>query len=309
MKNISFKSKKADKNVNLDVFEDINDLVNYLKTAPTNRIFSGRTLHSQKASDGDSSFHDFNTYDEALSSLEYGFDKYFIEFENCLKKTKDYISKMKANKTGNFKNDVIGFVPIVPNAINGIPVNMINQNTKKKPIPTLRIFIERTVSCGVSVQDNTNFYSVVFALISLLEQKNIRCEIWECESSKDCDEIYINKTKIKDCLQPINTYKLQFPIISSDMLRRIGFRLLETCRSLKTGGWHFGYGSPLREMTYYDLTDDGFPNEGMQEILGISEEDIYIPSVQTLDCCGENLEYILKAILDKTGFKKYVQLI
>ena len=39
----------------------------------------------------------------------------------------------------SYKNDIIGFIPIVPNAIIGNPINMINQKRKEKNIPTATI--------------------------------------------------------------------------------------------------------------------------------------------------------------------------
>lgn len=288
-------------------YNDIEDLVQTLKTAKTNRVFQGRSLSSQKYGTG-GGFHDFTTYEEAMNALEYGYDKYFKDFMEKVEKTKNIVSKIEEPKTGNQKNDVVGYVPIIPNTLLNIPQNMINSNTTKKKIPKARIFIDFSEHCGVSTSKIIKYKTVIFALIDLMERKGIRCEVWIIENSKQSSEICSYCIKLKDFFQPINFFKLQFPIISSDMLRRINFRMVETHEDIQKS-WNNGYGEPLRNYVEYELDDDRDEfkiAEKTKEIVGLSEDDIYIPNTNLISD-SDDTKKIIKKLLTKTKLKDYIE--
>lgn len=162
--------------VSRQTFDEVNELVKYVRKTPPNKIFKGGRLSSEKKKEN--GFNDFDSFPDAVRALEYGTDMYFEKFKDKTKKVEDFISKREKNKISNYKNDITGFVPIVPNAIIGNPINMINTNIKPKPFPTARIILEKANSAGINSDDICSFYSIVFVLIQLLEKKGIRCEIW-----------------------------------------------------------------------------------------------------------------------------------
>ena len=298
-----------DRKVFKHIYNDIEDLVQTLKTAKTNRVFQGKSLSSQKHGT-ESSFHDFTTYEGAMNALEYGYDKYFKDFMEKVEKAKNIVSKIEEPKTGNQKNDVVGYVPIIPNTLLNIPQNMINSNITKKKIPKARIFIEFSECGGVSASKIIKYKAVIFALIDLMERKGIRCEVWIIENSKECSEICSYCIKLKDFFQPINFYKLQFPIISSDMLRRINFRMIETHEDVHEN-WHDGYGQPLRsyakgELDNGDKHDEFKIAEKIKEIVGLTEDDIYIPNTNLISD-SDDTKKIIKKLLTKTKLKDYIE--
>lgn len=278
-------------------YESIEDLVQYLKTAKTSDRFKGHKLSSQERGHRDD-FFEFTTFKEAFNNLEYGYDKHFEQFIKNVEKAKDIVSKIDMNRVGSTKKDVAGFIPIVPNALLGLPESMINSNRIKKAVPKARIFLELSEHCGVSADRIIKLKAVVFALIDLIERQGIRCEIWVVENSKESDEITSDAIKIKDYFQPLNVYKLQFPIISPDMLRRIHFRMLETNPHLHNY-WCEGYGTPLVRLRSISK---------MEAILGLNEEDVYIPNTSELDIERDtSVEDIIEKLLEKTKLKKYIK--
>lgn len=303
MKKDFFGMKNQDKSVSRQTFEEIDDLVKYVKTAPINDIFlKERKLDSDQAEG--SRFNDFDSFDDAVKGLEFGTDLYFNTFKKRIKKVEDFISKREKLKNANYKNDIVGFTPIVPNAIIGNPINMINQNIKPKPYPTAKIVIEKTNSAGINSDDMCSFYAIIFCLVQLLEKKNVRCELWVTTDFLHNDEIVCCKVKIKNYTQPLNMYKIQFPIIASDFLRRIMFRILETNPDITSNGWPDGYGVPL--MVDYNFNTI---NNDLKEVIGLEDTDIFVPSCQwfhhTEDVeIGEAVEKIIK----ETNFKKYIKL-
>lgn len=294
-----------------EVFEDLNDLATYVKTQPTNKIFKNECLASQKSKQG--SFNDFDSFEDALKAMEYGYNDYLKDFQKEMKKTKEFMSKSLLNKNGGTKKDVVGFMPIVPNVIIGNPVNMLNQNINPRKTPVCKMIIEKAMLCGVTAEDNIRYFSVLFTLIQEIENRGIRCELWLCAVSEKSDsrrnEISACKIKLKDALQPINIYKLQFPIISADMFRRIGFRLKEITPTMEAD-WTWGYGSTLinQNRSYYKANKEHRPNKGMQEILDISEDYIYIPNVEDAKCENADTEEILDFFLKKTALKHYLDI-
>lgn len=305
------KSRDSGYRVIREIFEDINDLAQYVKKAPTSDLFKGEEPCSshRESSRGDRGFHDFKNFDEAINALEFGTDIYFEDFKKNIRKVKDFLAKKEINKKVGYKNDVVGFMPIVPNVVIGSPINMINQEIKPKKTPTAKIVLEKGNSASIKASDMSYFYSIVFVLIQLLEQKGIRCEIWVTETSRASHEITCWKTKIKNFNQPINFFKIQFPIIASDFFRRILFRVTETAPL--RADWTWGYGHPL-------LCDDdefkinkakGEVGEDLCEVIGLEDGDVFIPSCQWFNIEeGSDIDTAIEKIIRCTALHKYIDL-
>ena len=311
MKTEDFKLKttKGRHKVMREVFLDIEELNSYLKKAKTNHIFERRKNDLASQSHGTGSFNDFYCFEDAMKALNFGYDTHLDSLNKEMKKAQKLVFKKVLNKNGNYKKDMVGFTPIVPNVIIGNPINMINQNIAQRRIPVCKIIIEKAMLGGVDSEDTIKYFSVFFVLLQLIENKGIRCELWISGTSECGEEIHTFKLKLKDAMQPINIYKLQFPIISADMFRRIGFRLKETTPTMEEN-WTWGYGSTLINMTrsHYRTTEDYKPNKGMQEILDIDENWVYVPNVEHAKMENKSTEQILKFFTTKTALKDYIKI-
>lgn len=286
-------------------FDSTTDLSNYIKKAKPNDIFNRDNLSSSSPKEDD--WRDFDSFEDAVNALEFGTDLYFENFKREVKKVNDFISKNEKNKLANYKNDIIGFMPIVPNAIIGNPINMINYNVKPKPYPTARIILEKVNSCGVSAETMNGFYSIVFVLIQLLEKRGIRCELWVSANFKEGSEIVSCKTKLKNFTQPLNMYKIQFPIIATDYLRRIMFRILETDKNIRDTDWRHGYGHPM--LSDISIFAGGTYNADFKKILDLNDDDIYIPSCQKFNYSkNDGIDNTISHLINKTNLKKYIKL-
>lgn len=118
-------------------------------------------------------------------------------------------------------------------------------------------------------------------------------------------EVVTCKVKLKNYTQPLNIYKIQFPVIASDFFRRITFRILETNPDISFDDWTWGYGKPL-------MTQDKFEtvNAGLKEIIDCDDTDIFVPSCQWFNYHEDekDLEEIIQEIIQKTNFKNYIKL-
>lgn len=292
----------------IDIFDGTQDVVEYIRKANINtRIFDTNDISSERR--GTDSFHDFYYFEEALEALEYGTDKYFNSFTKKLKKVDEYIKKYSIQNKIKYKNDVVGFTPIVPNFIKGYPINMISQEKREKLNPTATIIFEKAMSAMHNSDDMISFASIIFSIIQILENKGIRCQVYISSTFANEDEIYTYKIKIKSFTQPLNIYKLQFPVIATDMFRRIGFRLLECCNRLEHRSWESGYGHPLIGSDGYDLNSDGEPTEKLQKLLKIKQDDIFIPNYTHFHYnSSDKIDNTIKKIINGTNLKKYIKL-
>lgn len=294
-------------------FNSIEDNIKYLKnTRELNHIFKGKEeLASHRIEEADI-FFESHTYDEALHNFEFGYDKHLIEIRNSLVEAKKYLSEFQQRNRQNFLQLPLGFTPIVPNAILGLPNSMLSQNIVKKDIPTARIFIESSVSCKFSTNDIITYMVVVLALIDLMERKGIRCEIYSVElTCCDDKEIYIRKVKLKDFSQPLNLYKIQFPIVSPDMLRRIGFDMLEVEPLLTKRDWLWGYGYPLNKEDgiNFELNKDKTLNKDLQFFLDAKKNDIYFQGNNIMRISEDTpINEIVERIKKETGILNYLKI-
>lgn len=288
-------------------FNSVQDVIKYIRKTPINtKIFNKFDLASEKL--GNDRFNDFSCFSEACEALEYGTNRYLSSFMNEFKKAQKYIKKYFVKKSIGYKNDIVGFTPIVPNFIKGYPISMINQEKKDKPIPTATIIFEKAISHMHNSNDIVSFASIIFSIIQILENKGIRCQVYISAVYANEDEIYVHKIKLKNFTQPLNTYKLQFPVVSSDMFRRIGFRLLECCSYLTNESWNYGYGHTLINRDGYCL-NNGEPNGKLQRLLDMKQDDIFIPNYPYFNYnTSDDIDTTIKNIINGTNLKKYFRL-
>jgi len=292
---------RGEKKVSRQVFEGTSELAKYLKEAQTNKVWQYDNCCSNN--EKEEGFNDFDSLEDAIEALEYGTEIYYENFKKNVKKVQDFISKKEKNKTASYKNDRVGFLPIVPKVLQGNPINMINQDIKTKPYPTATIVLEKANSWCITPNDMNEFYSIIFVLIQILENRGIRCELWITDNTYHNGEIISLKVKLKNYMQPLNIYKIQFPIIASDFHRRIYFRIKETNPDIQTD-WTGNYGCPL--LTEFEF--ERYEKE-IKKVIGVRENDIYIPSCQKFRYkAGSNLNEAIQKIINETNLKNYIKL-
>ena len=90
-------------------------------------------------------------------------NKYKIKFDKYIQYNNGYKIKQR--------NDIHGFVPIVPNAIIGLPLSMINQSRESKKVKGIDILYNVSVSCGTRTDDIARKGAIMLSLIDALERK------------------------------------------------------------------------------------------------------------------------------------------
>lgn len=158
------------------------------------------------------------SYDKALELLEQG----------CQPIVDKLKSKIKANLEGQgkrltFHNDIVGYAPIVPLAVLGVPNSMINSRMKQIKAKVIDVYYDGTFSCGVDSSDIINTGAKVISVILELEQQGYRFNLYQVQSYSDSDDCDLMCVKLKDAGQPIDLKRISFPMTHTAFFRVIGF--------------------------------------------------------------------------------------
>lgn len=157
-------------------------------------------------------------YEEALQLLSEG-------YQPVVEKLK---AEIKANVQGNakrvsFRNDIVGYAPVVPLAIMGVPNAMMNSYMKTIKAKVVDVYYDGTFRCGVKSDDILKTGAKVLSVIIELEQQGYRFNLYQAQGyadGEDCDMLVV---KIKDAAQPLDLKRVSFPMTHTAFFRVIGF--------------------------------------------------------------------------------------
>lgn len=158
------------------------------------------------------------SYDEALEYLEKGYQPVVDKLKSAIKA--DLTGK---GKRISFHNDIVGYAPIVPLAIMGVPNAMINSHMTTIKTKVIDVYYDGTFRCGVSSDDILKTGAKLLSVIISLEQQGYRFNLHQAQGyadGKDCDMLVV---KIKDAAQPLDLKRVSFPMTHTAFFRVIGF--------------------------------------------------------------------------------------
>ena len=185
-----------------------------------------------------------NSYEEARKLLTHGWS----EKIELMKKSIKELSLGTADKI-SFKNDVVGYAPIVPNAILGLPQSMINNVRKPKKAKVVNIQISMDFNSGVNQDEIIKWGSNLVNKIINLENSGFRVKLEYIGSFQRDDSesgIHICRIPLKNEFQPLDLKRIMFPLCHSAMLRIIMFDWYERLPKAKRLS---GYGRALYSMS------------------------------------------------------------
>jgi hypothetical protein len=221
-----------------------------VKDCKTRSITDGRFNNMQDGRLGGHSkkWCGVDSYEQALNFLEEG-------YQPTVEKLKVGI---KANLQGqgkriSFHNDIVGYAPIVPLAILGVPQAMINSRMKPIKTKVVDIYYNMTASSGTESNEIIKAGVKLLSAVIALEQQGYRFNIYAIQNYYGCGTCYTLKVKVKDSAQPIDLKRISFPLTHTAFFRVVGFDWYSKCPEAK---YLSGYGHSL---------DYDFDNEKMQK--------------------------------------------
>lgn len=245
-------------NILLDVFNNINDYVEYIDSPKNNKPSRENASQTENKN-----FTGTSSYEEARDLLQFGDEKTLDEIKKIQRELK--IDKLLGNNINKKKSymDVVGYQPCVPLFLNGVPNCMISDEKTKTDFKILNLYLNFCVSARVRTNDLQKAGAIHAMMIDLLEKKGYRINLYIGEVSTCYGETIMNCVKVKTDREPLNLKKLAFAIANPSMLRRIGFKYTEVCES-NTDFTNNGYGTPVEdEKRIKDILSDRFKTEFM----------------------------------------------
>lgn len=199
------------------------------------------------------------------------------------------------NKTGisvsgkRFKsyNDVVGFQPIIPNAIMGLPNSMVNSSMKPIKTKVLDIYYNMTVSCGVDSKDLIKAGQKMLGVILEMEAQGYRFNLYVTQdyydSGSGCDMVCV---KVKSANQPFDLKRMSFPVSHTAFFRGIGF---DWYSKFPLGTYRSGYGHSIA----YDKSQEDITAE-FKRLFG--KGAMYFTATNLIKK-GDDAENYLKGVL------------
>ena len=229
------KSARKKYDVNVEIYNTVSDMVTLLKT----RNITNSSFGDQQTKQIDTSWVGVRSYDEACEFLHNGYQP-SVEKLNERMKAK-YVGE---GKRITFHNDVVGYAPIVPLAMQGVPQSMLNHKMKPIKAKVIDVFYDITVNCGTTSEQILNNGSNLLGAVVDLEQEGYKINIYAIQSysdEKNCDMLVI---KIKDSKQPMDLKRMSFPLTHTAFFRVIGF---DWYSRVPGGRYRYGYGHNLNQ--------------------------------------------------------------
>lgn len=222
------------------------------------------------------------SYDEALELLKNGYQPTVEKLKAEIKAT-----LQGTGKRISFKNDIVGYAPIVPLAIMGVPTAMINSTMKRIKAKVVDVYYDNATTCSTSSDDIIKYGAKVLAAIVELEQQGYRFNVHKIHSfCGDTADFMV--VKIKDALQPIDLKRMSFPMTHTAFDRVISFDWYSKCPKTT---YRIGYGHPLEHENSHSARDK--TQEITKELFG---ENAVFVGVQNLIEKGDKADEYLREV-------------
>lgn len=245
---IETKSKVLDLRIMAEVYSSANEVVETCKSRP---ITDSRFDDVSKSLDKD--FAGVDSLDEAYKLMQSG----YAPTVERLKNIKPDLSGQ--GKRITFRNEVVGYAPIVPLALQGVPNSMINTAIKPIKAKVLNVLYDMTVPWTIDKEDILKCGENLLSAIMELEMQGYRFNLYAIQSYTGSNSCDILCTKVKDANMPIDLKQIAFPLTHTAYFRGIGFDWYSRAPKATYRG---GYGhSIVRE-----VGDEKKLNEGFEEI-------------------------------------------
>lgn len=222
----------------LEKFNSLADFTATIGRRQNNSVFAN-SFSSEK---GSSNFTGTKSYQESIELISRGYSDGLSKINSD---NGERINYRRVQSKRIPRASVVGYAPIVPNAIIGLPTSMIADDRIQHKAKVVSIWYDSTADCGVSVSEIAKAGRHLLELVSMLEGQGFRVELCMVNCMNGSTESCICSVKVKTDRQPMNPLKIAYPLIHASFLRRQGFKWLETHPAITDTSLNFGYGTPL----------------------------------------------------------------
>lgn len=246
------------------------------KTCQTREITDSRFDDKQKESFG--SWEGVNSYEEAMNFLRDGHQPTVDAIKEKFK-----ISASGTGKRFTFQNNIVGFAPVVPLALKGVPNSMVNMVAKPMKNKVIDVYYDITCNCGTSSDTIIKNGQKVLGAIMELETQGYRFNLYAVQGycrSGSADMLIV---KVKSDSQPLDLKRISFPLCHTAFFRVVGF---DWYSRVPGGKYRSGYGTSL-------LSDVGESRMKKIAIELFGKNALYISGATIKDKQGEYIKEVL----------------
>ena len=226
-----------------ETFPSLGVFLDTIDSRPINKVFVDDKTECSKT--GSKSFTTTKSYEEASELMLHGDG---TNLDKLVAVDGVDLSQLRGSKKVNSQQkSVCGGFPLVPVYLTGVPKNMLASKkivTKTKVINIIyNISVPASLEASSIVKAGANMVSI----IRYLEKNGIRVNLYTIWATWDKSSLHRCAffVKIKDAGAPLNLLNIAYPIINPSMLRRHGFKWLETIPTKIPEGYAYTYGSPV----------------------------------------------------------------
>ena len=249
-------------NVYTEEFPSVNNLLKTLDCRKPNQVFVHESLSSESIEDDGYGWYCTSNYNEAKKLITFGYKEHLDKIKHEMKVTAKKYNKFQVVNKNAPHAEIVGYVPHVPNAIQNIPNSMINVHKVPQKQKTMHIVYTNSGNCGENSDFFINAGVTMLTAINIIEANGIQVKLdLAFVSAQERNEVAFPTVNLKNYGQRLDLLKICFPITHPSMLRRIGFKWIETNSFIKDNGWTIGYGRSLTdpdEIVKYLKKDDNF---------------------------------------------------
>ena len=215
----------------VEEYRDFDDFINTVNSRDV--VFIDGSVQTRERTD--SYFTGVENYNEAVDLLAHG---YSANIERMVKTVKSNTRNGQRVKTERYA-DVMGYAPIVPNAILGVPCSMMNQRKKTVKARVIEIVFNRNCAAHHSTTEIEEYCCKVVGMIMELERKGYRVKLSAAFSVQDTSKKrqYIMTIPVKGESQPLNIKRMSFALTHPAFQRCLCFDWCERLpKVVKVGG-------------------------------------------------------------------------
>lgn len=233
----------------VESYESITHFLKVLKSRDVNSVFADEVLSSHKNETGRFYGNDCPSYDKAVEFLSNGYNVNLDKFKAA---TYDMQLAGEVQKVRPY-NHVVGFLPNVPNALQGLPLSMIQLERQPQKIKSISILYSPSVSGDVDAKVVLQAGEALLKVINSYEMQGYGVELKllaRCSMCRDSKAFLV--LDLKGYGERLDLKKLTFPLVHASMQRRIGFYWMETCPSITETAFADGYGRSITTFSNYE---------------------------------------------------------
>lgn len=186
---------------------------------------------------------DFKTYEQAKSWL-LNYDRHLETFKTAFKNA-DVRKNTEYNKTKNVV-DVVGFQPIIPNALMSLPKSMIRTVVHSKKSKVINVLVDATYRWSTTPREVADYFSKALAYLASLEKQGFRTRVsmmFMFGQGNSSGKVHIAKILLKSELQPFDLKRMMFPLTNLGSFRLFGWDWYERLPDAEHIG---GYGQAFQ---------------------------------------------------------------